>query len=113
MLHIMQARFCGMHLYIYITLKASIADFTPATRLLRAPRLAILHVFAAYRRAALPPCGRLEHKNSDLQAVHIELRNHGSAGHVTLFTALAITGRSGEFGLESVVWLTDQNGPDA
>ncbi len=58
-------------------------------------------------------CGRLEHKNSDLQALREATSCHGSAAHVTLFTALAIVGRMADFGLESVLWLTDQNGLDA
>ena len=116
MLHIMQARFCGMHLFIYITLKSFDRGFYACDRATASPTAS--HSSMYLRHIAGQPrchaaCGRLKHKYSDLQTAHIELRTLGSAGRVTLFTALVITGRSDEFGLESVLWRTDQNGPDA
>ena len=74
MLHILQPRFCGMHLFIYITRGASIAEFTPAPGALRAPRGEPFFMYLPGQMAAKLPAmtadpGRHLPKNSDLQTV--------------------------------------------
>ena len=57
--------------------------------------------------------GRYLPKNSDLRRQLAVPKIARRGDRVTFITALAIASGNDEFGLEFVLWLTDQNGPDA
>jgi len=60
-----------------------------------------------------PIGGRRLPKNSDLRDLLAAPEPGRFRGRVTFITALIIAARYADFGLEFVLWLTDQGGPDA